>query len=264
MRTTTLEREVMKTPEVAWPTLAATAGAAAAVFAGLHLQSFLLAALGAFYAFTPIHDASHGSVGRGRALNAWTGRIAGLLMGGSFVAFRYMHLEHHRFTNEGMEKDPDHWSGEGPWFLLPLRWSTQESRYYWLWVRRWPTRPAGERREFILNHLALLAFAAGLAAVYGVEVVLGYWILPGRAAVAALALFNDYLPHRPHSVAQKDDRFRATHALTDPLLTPLLLWQNLHVIHHLYPGIPFYRYGKVWRAQRGELLSRGTREIRLF
>lgn len=28
-------------------------------------------------------------------------------------------------------------------------------------------------------------------------------------------------------------------------LTLALLWQNYHIVHHLYPSIPFYRYGVV-------------------
>jgi fatty acid desaturase len=34
------------------------------------------------------------------------------------------------------------------------------------------------------------------------------------------------------------------------LLTPVLLCQNYHLVHHLYPTVPFYRLLKVWNAKR--------------
>ena len=40
-----------------------------------------------------------------------------------FRMFRYIHMQHHRFTNDG-ERDPDHYAGRGSKWLLPLRWAT--------------------------------------------------------------------------------------------------------------------------------------------
>jgi fatty acid desaturase len=34
------------------------------------------------------------------------------------------------------------------------------------------------------------------------------------------------------------------------LLTPLLLYQNYHLVHHVYPTVPFYRYLKIWKAKQ--------------
>ena len=42
------------------------------------------------------------------------------------------------------------------------------------------------------------------------------------------------------------------------MLSVPLLYQNLHLIHHLYPAVPFYRYGQIWRAQRQALLDKGV------
>ena len=39
------------------------------------------------------------------------------------------------------------------------------------------------------------------------------------------------------------------------LMTPALLYQNYHLVHHLHPLIPFYRYIAVWRRNETAYLS---------
>ena len=37
------------------------------------------------------------------------------------------------------------------------------------------------------------------------------------------------------------------------LLTPLLVCQNYHLIHHLYPTVPFYKIHDAWYLKYDEL-----------
>ena len=37
------------------------------------------------------------------------------------------------------------------------------------------------------------------------------------------------------------------------LLTPLLVYHNYHLIHHLYPTVPFYKMHDVWHLKYDEL-----------
>jgi fatty acid desaturase len=53
-------------------------------------------------------------------------------------------------------------------------------------------------------------------------------------------------------------------AVYDGFLTPFFLSQNYHNIHHLYPFLPFYHYGAVWRKHKVELIKRGTRVLPIF
>ena len=110
-----LPGSIYKVPNIAWPTLAVLAGiwfVLAGAFAmgasGLiPMPLAVLAATAAAYAaFTPMHDAAHGSVSRRKEINEPVGRAAAAVLSGPFIVFRYMHLEHHRFTNEP-ERDPD-------------------------------------------------------------------------------------------------------------------------------------------------------------
>ncbi|CAM5734605.1 Flavohemoprotein [Mycolicibacterium aubagnense] len=42
------------------------------------------------------------------------------------------------------------------------------------------------------------------------------------------------------------------------LYTPLMLSQNYHLVHHLHPSVPFYRYTKTWRRNEEAYLDRGA------
>jgi beta-carotene hydroxylase len=101
--------------------------------------------------------------------------------------------------------------------------------------------------------------------------VLFGWVLPGRIAIFFLALFFDYLPHRPHSHTRKENEYLATSLIalwpskkSVSLLTWPLLHQNYHNIHHLVPYIPFYMYEEVWEKYKDELEKQGTQTIPMF
>lgn len=253
---------------VAWPTLSLV-GVAWTCFLGaialgvgfgweLALPVFVL---GGFIAFTPMHDAAHKSVAKARWVSAVVGRVAGLILLAPFPAFRWIHLEHHKHTNEA-DADPDFYSGSGPRWQLPLRWLTQDLHYYWLYLRR-RERPTRERAEAIATLLAAYALLAALALSGHWQFVLT-WLLGARIAIALLAFAFDYLPHAPHDTIQRQDRYRATTLIDHAWLTPVLLYQNYHLIHHLYPGVPFYRYAKVFEERRSDLVKKGARKRRLF
>ena len=49
-----------------------------------------------------------------------------------------------------------------------------------------------------------------------------------------------------------------------PVLTALTLFNNFHLIHHLYPGVPFYRLSRIWYHQEDFLRHRGVEVRTLF
>lgn len=251
-------------PTVAWPTvlLALASVSLWAVSASLYAlgvwpwwATLLLSTACAYVAFTPMHDASHRSVARARWVNEVVGRACSLVLMAPFAAFRWVHLEHHRFTNDPA-RDPDYWSGRGP--LRLLRWGTQDLHYYGRYLGA--RRPGQERLEVLAMLGALVAASVVLGLTGKGALLLVAWFLPARLAISVLAWAFDYLPHRPHDVLASEDRFRATSVLEGPaILTPLLLAQNLHLVHHLFPAVPFYRYGRVWRSQGERLRAQGAR-----
>lgn len=251
-------------PDIAWPTIILLLSAYAifglSSYAYVHgalplIAAISLNAIAAYLSFTPAHDAAHNAVSANRHLNDWVGRIATALQSPVpfFRTFRYIHMQHHRFTNEH-DRDPDKYVASGPRWLLPLRWASLDFAYFHFYFRRgnFLQRPESERRELFLALLfsALIITATALAGA--MEYYLLLFLIPQRITAVFLAISFDYLPHYPHTAKGKEHSFQSTSNRVgfEWLLTPVLVYQNYHLVHHLYPTVPFYRYIKVWNAKK--------------
>ena len=132
----------------------------------------------AYIAFTPQHDAVHGSISsKYKWLNDAIGRISGIPLFSPFYAFQRLHLSHHQHTNDP-EKDPDFWSGKGPWFLLPLRWLTQELYYWYISATKLKETSTQRKREVIFTLLFFYGASVGLAINGYSSAVIWAWIVP--------------------------------------------------------------------------------------
>ncbi|MSO41246.1 MAG: hypothetical protein EXQ70_05020 [Solirubrobacterales bacterium] len=69
-------------------------------------------------------------------LNDWLGRVSAPLVAPPFISysdFRFVHVQHHRFTNHDETQDPDAYSSNGSAWTWPLRWATQDIRYWFFY-----------------------------------------------------------------------------------------------------------------------------------
>ncbi|MFD4194288.1 fatty acid desaturase [Amycolatopsis thermoflava] len=213
-----------------------------------------------FTMFTVLHEATHHAAGRWTWVNEVLGRLSLPFVASyvSFGAIRYIHIEHHRNTNEDIGTDPDAWTSHGPWWQLPYRWLTIDAWYVRFYVPRMPRRPRGESWEtVVMVTLSLAGACAAIATGHLWELAVIY-LIPQRIGLAVLAWWFDWLPHHglPETAAQ--NRFRATRMRVgmEWLLTPVMLYQNYHLVHHLHPAIPFYRYVQAWRRNQEAYLDR--------
>jgi ring-1,2-phenylacetyl-CoA epoxidase subunit PaaE len=168
-------------------------------------------------------------------------------------------MQHHRFTNHEDGRDPDHYASCGPGWQAPLRWMTMDLAYVRWYIARLSQRPRTELVEFAVTLLAFAAVIAGLVLSGNFLIVgLACWLIPSRLAGFALGWSFDYLPHHGLKDRPTDDRFKTTRNRIgfERLLSPLMLYQNYHLVHHLHPVIPFYRYIAVWRQSEEDYLSR--------
>ncbi len=255
-------------PRVAWPTfallvaaLALVTGSTAATLAGAWPWwiSTLLNAVGIYLLFTVSHDAAHHSASSGARLNTWMGRISTPFFApeAAFQTWRFIHMQHHRFTNQDDGRDPDHYTMQGPAWQRLFRFATIDLHYLAFYLPQIRRRP---RRE-VIELAVQLAIVSGLtawaiASGHGWDLLVLYY-LPQRLAILYLAFAFDYLPHNGLHDRPEQDRLKTTRNRIggERWLTPLLMYQNYHLVHHLHPLVPFYRYLQVWRRGEREYLE---------
>lgn len=221
----------------------------------------VFATLLAYVGFTVMHEASHGNIHGGHASGRWLSELAGwtcaTLLLAPYPTFRVLHLQHHASTNHP-EKDPDMWvRGSNPLSVIG-RCMTILVAYEYSFFAGGVSKTRGahtERRRSILALLGLVALFALLVATGFGWAALWLWFVPALVAATVLAFVFDWVPHHPHSVQK---RFHDTRIILAPGLALLTLWQNYHLIHHLYPRVPFYRYGLCFRDVRAELEAKGS------
>jgi len=81
------------------------------------------------------------------------------------------------------------------------------------------------------------------------------WVIPARLTFLYLAIFFAWLPHFPY---EHTDRFLNTRITLFPGSTWIFLQQDRHLIHHLLPSIPWYRYRAAHRELAPLLRERGA------
>jgi beta-carotene hydroxylase len=116
---------------------------------GMIFNSFIL-----YLDQTPLHEACHGNIAGKDSRFLWLNHLVGFVCGAillhEYKAFRYMHLAHHRDTND-TEIDPDHWVAvQGPLNVLCrcftiVFWYHQ---YFWKHIASMRTSRACARSPF--------------------------------------------------------------------------------------------------------------------
>lgn len=166
-----------------------------------------------------------------------------------FPVFTRVHLQHHAHVNDP-DNDPDHFvSNGGPLLLIPARFFYHE--VFFFKRRLWQNY---ELLEWFVSR-ALVAGIVFLSFQYGFfGYLVNYWFSPALILGWTLGLFFDYLPHRPF---QERDRWKNARVYPSRLLNLLILGQNYHLVHHLWPSIPWYKYQGAYQAVRPLLDAKG-------
>jgi len=174
--------------------------------------------------------------------------------------YRYVHFQHHRFTNAGSKLDPDDWAVRGPTWTLPFRWMTMHFRYIYFYLKNISGRSVKEWGPALVIVLLALCVYISLTLNGHYFTLSKFYFEPQLASFCFLAFAFNWMPHAPNKTKEENDTYRATNVRKgmEWLLTPALMSQNYHLVHHLYPRTPFYMYPKVWRELEPELVSRGA------
>jgi fatty acid desaturase len=227
------------------------------------LGAFVVAWHGSFQ-----HETIHGHPTRSRTINGLFGSLP-IALWLPYGVYRAQHVEHHRAKEltdpledpESFYVTADAWAAAGP------------IRRAWLHVQmtavgRLLLGPATVMARFLLaearrllrgDRSHLRAWAAHLVGVALVLVwvtmvchlSLGRYLLCFVYPGTGLALLRSFTEHRPAQHAAE----RTAIVESGWLFSLLYLNNNLHVVHHDEPALPWYEIPKRYRATRDDILA---------
>ena len=268
-------QELVATPLIAWPTVTIFCLCLCLIAMISHLAiteelplSFatILNGVTIYFLFSAVHDSAHFAISRVSWLNNIFGHV-GMLFFGPLAPLdlaRWIHNQHHRHTNEP-QFDPDFYAHKIDVFT-PIRWCFFDYYYTKFFLKQ-----AGSvRRKFVPRLILQLTLIISIIAVsiytQSFIEVLCLWILPTRVSSFLFVLVFSYLPHVPFLATAAQNKYRASSNREglEWLFTPLMTFQNYHLVHHLYPRAPFYRMKKLWNISLDEHLSNDPLIMRNF
>lgn len=210
------------------------------------------AALNAFYLLS--HEGHHHLLFRDARINHLVNIALCVPLLHSPSAYKVLHDLHHRYL--GGPGDPDEY-----------RNYTSDARVRWAlqWVRltigtlvymplipvvAWRRATREQRRRIGLEYTVMTAAWAAVFAAVPMSVLLQVWLIPGIlvgyiSAVRALA---------QHALTGHDDPLLASRSVrSNPVVSFLLLNENYHLEHHLFPEIPSYNLPRLRAVVRARL-----------
>lgn len=258
--------ELKKTPALSWPAFGLFLLGLTIMVGGSYMSlhgeiplwgATLTNGLGLYLLFSIMHEAMHRTLSSYDLINNFLGRVSMMLLipAAPFEVGRWAHFQHHRFTSS--VSDPDQFIHHGKWWTLPLRWANFDMYYLYAFLRDGGKQKERHSRALLIT---LTVFAAVISTLiyfgFGME-LLFLWFLPTRVALAMIALIFVFLPHYPGDISAEENEYQASTIRRgwEWLLTPFFVYQNYHLIHHLYPTAPFYNYIKIWNLKYDELAA---------
>ena len=212
--------------------------------------------------YTVVHEAIHGNISSRRKSLRWVDLVVGTAACIPLFLFYYPHLKQHmvHHTKANTDDDPDIYARGGflGWVFLRLPkaliayfspWNLRDDciRYgvpKWQVTVSWIT--------FALQWAVLIVL---LAFGYWKELLV-LWFVPWWVGQTVMLTLFTWTPHHDH---HDTGRYKDTRESLFPFANFLLLGQNHHLIHHMMPGVQWYRYERVFNEIRPFLEKNGVR-----
>lgn len=261
---------------VEWPTMA-LAGLIYGLWFGVTfywrqlplLALFALGAISAAWHMSLQHEIIHNHPTRWRRLNRALGSWP-LALWLPFDIYRITHLQHHndnRLTDP-LEDPESYYFTAAQWNLIgPLGRGFARAQSTLLgrlllgpalaMARLWRdeamriARGDAVRASFVIRHLIQVVLVIGwVVGICHMPLALYFWAF--CYAGTALALIRSFAEHRAEAEVER----RTAIVEASWLLGPLFLFNNLHVVHHMHPSLPWWRIPRWYRLNREAVIAR--------
>lgn len=211
---------------------------------------------------TLLHEAAHGALCRSKRLGAFLGTwCSGYLIFQSWASYKRSHTLAHHHKLGDPDHDPDYqyyrqsgvFEARSPFrfalahLIKPLLFlSAPQSLKYLLLNRLVRSRNKGELLGVLLCQAVL---AVCLTLLLGAKGYFLYWLLPYLTTFQALTWFIELAEHYPMIAKAKADLQATRNRFSHPLehFFTAMHAENFHLIHHLFPAIPYWNLKKAHR-----------------
>ncbi len=218
----------------------------------------LIGASLAYGMFTIGHEACHGNISGGVqsfiVLEKALGWLSSSFLLFPYCSFAVIHLRHHAHTNDPV-KDPDNYVNGKNALSIFLRCFTLIAHYFGLTFgkdsKKDPAMRAVRSQSILFTVLLLITISTLIVIGEGMA-LLYVFVLSALIAAPILAFSFDWIPHYPHNNLGK---YHNTRVITVPGLEYVSLYQSYHLMHHLYPRVPFYKYKSCFQDYEKELIK---------
>lgn len=220
------------------------------------------------HAYYVEHEAVHGNIAGGKALDHILGTIAAGLHLESFQVHKKYHLKHHAHTNDSL--DPDAVLNDNFWtvfglvligvpgsFITPIP-------YIGPWVlgkfaaraRAQGVNSVDADFERIIENLPVRQYYYCvfmiLVAVFGWKAPTLLWMIPHHIGNIGRIFVAGWLPHAHQSVGRfhstRLTRFTACGEFIEACVSVIVFGgHDYHALHHLYPRVPALRLATLYR-----------------
>lgn len=212
--------------------------------------------------YTVVHEAVHANISSRTKNLRWADTAAGLIACVPLWLFYHQHkrqhMQHHAHTNE--ESDPDIYARGTFLGWVFLRLPVALTNYF---------NPVNQYRECVrfecprievfytaVSFIIYSAIVIALIALGHGWNVLFLWFVPWWIGQTVMLTFFTWTPHHDH---HETGRYRNTRVSLFPGANFLLQGQNYHLIHHMLPAVPYYRYKATFDEMRPILVANGVR-----
>lgn len=223
------------------------------------------------FAINAVHELGHGTVFRSRWLNELFLRIYAFFGWQHFHFFGASHIRHHQYTLHPPDDQEvvlpqtftlGHYLRQS--FLAPnaipyvIRntWRTALGRFDGEWANT--LFPADDPARSLPVRRWAWTLLIGHTVIVAVSLYFRLWLLPVLTSLSFM--YGRWLHNALNSTQHiglvdnvPDFRLCCRTMLINPVFQFLYWHMNYHTEHHMYPGVPCYRLGKLHRAIRHDL-----------
>jgi len=212
--------------------------------------------------YTVVHESVHSNISSRTKSLRWVDTVAGMIacvpLWLHYHQHKRQHMQHHAHTNE--DTDPDIYA-KGNFLSWVFLRAPAALLSYFNPVQQYRDcqRFQCSRLEYVYTSLSFSAYVAIIVGLivtgFGWE-VLFLWFVPWWMGQTVMLTFFTWTPHHDHS---ETGRYRNTRVSLFPGANFLMQGQNYHLIHHMIPSIPYYRYKSTFDEMRPILEQKGVR-----